>query len=186
MVKRLRTYRDLNIDQIMAEKRKSDAIIRSIDDGIVVVDNEFRVTDVNPTAARALNTESGQIQNKHFLEVVKNQMLFNYVKQSVETGRPPAIEERKSIFTVEQGEKQRHYHFQSHLCVENWLSAGGCIAFTDVTRLAELDRLKSEFVMTASHELRTPLTSIGMSVKLLLERTMERLDEKDRHFSWLL
>jgi NtrC-family two-component system sensor histidine kinase KinB len=34
--------------------------------------------------------------------------------------------------------------------------------------------------MTASHELRTPLTSIGMSIKLLLERTMEKLNEKDQ------
>ena len=181
MVKRLRTYRDLNIDQIMAEKRKSDAIIRSIDDGIVVVDNEFRVTDVNPTAAKALNTESGQIQNKHFLEVVKNEMLFNYVKQSVETGQPPSIEERKSIFTVEQGEKQRHYQFSiTPVRGKPGSLLGVVLLLRDVTRLAELDRLKSEFVMTASHELRTPLTSIGMSIKLLLERTMEKLDEKDR------
>jgi two-component system, NtrC family, sensor histidine kinase KinB len=181
MVKRLRTYRDLNIDQIMAEKRKSDAIIRSIDDGIVVIDNEFRVTDVNPTAAKALNTESGQIQNKHFLEVVKNEILFNYVKQSVLTGKPPSIEERRRIFTVEQGEKQRHYQFSiTPVRGKPGSLLGVVLLLQDVTRLAELDRLKSEFVMTASHELRTPLTSIGMSIKLLLERTMEKLDEKDR------
>ena len=36
----------------------------------------------------------------------------------------------------------------------------------DITRLKELDRLKSEFVMAASHELKTPLTSIGMCVSL--------------------
>ncbi len=181
MVKRLRAYRDLNIDQIMAEKRKSDAIIRSIDDGIVVVDNEFRVTDMNPTAVKALNIESGQIRNKHFLEVVKNEMLFNYVKQSVETGQPPSIEERKTIFTVEQGEKQHHYQFSiTPVRGKPGSLLGVVLLLRDVTRLAELDRLKSEFVMTASHELRTPLTSIGMSIKLLLERTMEKLDEKDR------
>ena len=181
MVKRLRTYRDLNIDQIMAEKRKSEAIIRSIDDGIVVVDNAFRVTDVNPTAAKALNIESGQIQNKHFLEVVKNEVIFNYVKQSIETGKPPSIEEQKMIFTVEQGEKQRHYQF-SIIPVRGKPDSllGVVLLLRDVTRLAELDRLKSEFVMTASHELRTPLTSIGMSIKLLLERTTDKLNEKDR------
>jgi NtrC-family two-component system sensor histidine kinase KinB len=181
MVKRLREYRALNINQIMAEKRKSDAIIRSIDDGIVVVDNEFRVTDVNPTAAKALNIESGHIQNKHFLEVVKNEMLFNYVKQSVETGQPYSIEEQKAIFTVEQGEKQRHYQFSiTPVRGKPDSLLGVVLLLRDVTRLAELDRLKSEFVMTASHELRTPLTSIGMSIKLLLERTMEKLNEKDR------
>jgi NtrC-family two-component system sensor histidine kinase KinB len=181
MAKKLKAYHDLNIDQIMAEKRKSDAIIRSIDDGIVVVDNEFRVTDMNPTAAKALNIESDQIQNKHFLEVVKNEMLFNYVKQSVETGQPPSIEEKKTIFTVEQGEKQRHYQFSiTPVRGKAGSLLGVVLLLRDVTRLTELDRLKSEFVMTASHELRTPLTSIGMSIKLLLERTMEKLNEKER------
>jgi NtrC-family two-component system sensor histidine kinase KinB len=103
MAKKLKAYHDLNIDQIVAEKRKSDAIIRSIDDGIVVVDKEFKVTGLNPTAAKALNIEHDQIQNKHFLEVVKNEMLFSYVKQSVETGQPPSIEE-KTIFTIKKEE----------------------------------------------------------------------------------
>jgi NtrC-family two-component system sensor histidine kinase KinB len=50
----------------------------------------------------------------------------------------------------------------------------------DVTRLREVERLKSEFVMAASHELRTPLTSIGMSVDLLQEHAAAGLAEKDR------
>ena len=57
---------------------------------------------------------------------------------------------------------------------------GVVLLLRDVTRLTELDRLKSEFVMTASHELRTPLTSIGMSIKLLLEKAMGKLNEKEQ------
>jgi len=181
MVKKLKTYRDLNIDQIMAEKRKSEAIIRSIDDGIVVVDNEFKVSGMNPTAAKALNIDPGQMQNKHFLEVVKNEQLFNYVKHSLETGQSPSIEEMKNIFTVEQGEKQHHYQFSiTPVHGKSGYQLGVVLLLRDVTRLTELDRLKSEFVMTASHELRTPLTSVGMSINLLLEKTMEKLDEKEQ------
>jgi two-component system, NtrC family, sensor histidine kinase KinB len=185
MAKKLKAYHDLNIDQILAEKRKSDAIIRSIDDGIVVVDKELKVTGINPTAAKALHIEHDQIQNKHFLEVVKNEMLFNYVKQSVETGQPPSIEERKTIFTIQEGEKQRHYQFSiTPVHGKPGSLLGVVLLLRDVTRLTEWDRLKSEFVMIASHELRTPLTSIGMSIKLLLEKAMEKLDGKEQQLLW--
>ena len=44
-------------------------------------------------------------------------------------------------------------------------------------RLAELDRVKSEFVSTVSHELRTPLTTIKALTRLLMR---EGLDETKR------
>jgi two-component system, NtrC family, sensor histidine kinase KinB len=50
----------------------------------------------------------------------------------------------------------------------------------DVTRLKELDRLKSDFVSTASHELRGPLTSIAMAVSLLRESAEKNLDARQR------
>jgi signal transduction histidine kinase len=48
-----------------------------------------------------------------------------------------------------------------------------------VERLAELDRLKSDFLATVSHELRTPVTVIE-GVGLTLERTWSGLDDATR------
>ncbi|MDP2319306.1 MAG: response regulator [Acidobacteriota bacterium] len=47
--------------------------------------------------------------------------------------------------------------------------AGAIVAFQDISRLREVDRLKDEFVSIVSHELRTPLTSIRGSVQLVLD-----------------
>lgn len=45
------------------------------------------------------------------------------------------------------------------------------IYYRDVTREAELDRMKSEFLSTAAHELRTPMASIvGFSELLMMRR----------------
>ena len=102
-----------------------------------------------------------------------------------------------SLFSVERGERKEYYQFlvqpvympaPSECEAAGDGAAGGGAAqemigvillLRDVTKLRELDRLKSEFVATASHELKTPLTSIGMSIELLEERA-EALSEEDR------
>jgi NtrC-family two-component system sensor histidine kinase KinB len=181
MTKKLKGFHDLNIEQIMAEKLKSEAIIRSIDDGIILVDAEFKVTGMNPMARRILDIQPDGPQNRHFLEVVKSEPLFHYIQQSMESGKPPSIEEREKVFTVDRNETRYHYQFSiTPVRGKKGILIGVVLLLRDVTRLTELDRLKSEFVMTASHELRTPLTSIGMSVDLLLESAVKKLSEKEQ------
>ena len=181
MAKKLKAYNRLNIKQIVAEKRKSEAIIQSIDDGIVVVDAEFKITDINPTAAEVFGVEPDKAQDGHFLEVVKSDQLFNYVKQTVQSGKSPPIEEGKNVFIVKRGERQLYYQFSiTPVNAKDGFMLGIVLLLRNVTRLKELDRLKSEFVMAASHELRTPLTSIGMSIDLLQETAMEKMNKKEQ------
>ncbi|HEX6164749.1 MAG TPA: response regulator [Vicinamibacterales bacterium] len=47
--------------------------------------------------------------------------------------------------------------------------AGCIVAFQDIAKMREVDRMKDEFVSIVSHELRTPLTSIRGSVQLVLD-----------------
>ena len=181
MVAKLKAYHNLNVGKIVAEKRKSEAIIQSIDDGIVVVDAEFKVTDINPSAAKLLDVERQGALNRHFLEVVRSEKLFNYIKESVETGSPPRIDDGHNVFTVKMDTKQKHYLFSiTPVKTEAGSMMGVVMLLRDVTTLKELDRLKSEFVMTASHELRTPLTSMGMSIDLLREGAVDKLNDKEQ------
>ena len=181
MAKKLKAFHSLNIEQMMAEKRKSESIIRSIDDGLVLIDADCKVTDMNPMAGSILQVDPEKVVSRHFLEVVKNEQLFNYIKQSIESGKPPRIEEKQKVLTVERDGGRRHFQFSlTPVHGRTGSLLGVVLLLRDVTRLAELDRLKSEFVMTASHELRTPLTSIGMSIDLLLESAPKKLNDKEQ------
>jgi len=181
MARKLKVFYNLNIEQIMAEKRKSESIIRSIDDGLVLIDAECKVTDMNPMAGTILQVEPAKMINRHFLEVVKNEQLFSYIKQSIESGEPARMEEKQKVLTVEQEGGRHHFQFSvTPVHSRTGTLSGVVLLLRDVTRLAELDRLKSEFVMTASHELRTPLTSIGLSIDLLLEKALQKLNDKEQ------
>jgi len=181
MVGKLKGFHDLNLGQVVSEKRKAEAVIQSIDDGIVVVDARFKVTGINRTAARVFGLEPAQAIERHFLDVVGNERIFSYLKQSAETGAVPEIDENNRVFSIQQGESQRHYHFSiTPVESEAGSMVGVVLLLRDVTRLKELDRLKTEFVMTASHELRTPLTGIAMSIDLLREQAMGKLDPKEQ------
>ena len=59
---------------------------------------------------------------------------------------------------------------------------GRLFTFQDVTELAELDRLKSEFVNTVSHELRTPLTSIMGYLSLVVSGQVGPLQPQQKEF----
>jgi two-component system, NtrC family, sensor histidine kinase KinB len=181
MVRSLKAFHDLNVQQILAEKQKSEAIIRSIDDGIVVIDADMRLADLNPKAEELLQVDAEECRGRHFLQVVKNETLFDHISQSLDSGQPRVIEEGQDFFAVANGQERHYYHY-SVTPVRSGADhpPGVVLVLRDVTKLKELDRLKSEFIMTASHELRTPLTGISMSIGLLVENALDKLNATER------
>lgn len=182
MAERLAAYHRLNVEKVVAEKQKSDAVMRSIEDGVIVVNDRFLVTAANPPAGRILGVDSDSMLEKHFLNCVRIEPLFDLLKQVVESGMPPDVEEGSNILSLGSEDAPRHYLYgATPVLSKGGGMLGAVLLLRDVTRLKELDRMKDEFIMTASHELKTPLQSLGMSIDLLKEGTRERLDEKQKH-----
>jgi NtrC-family two-component system sensor histidine kinase KinB len=181
MVERLKQFHDMNIGRIIAEKRKSEAIIRSVDDGIAVVDDNFLITNLNPAAAKIFGVLPEDSLEKHILEVMRDEKLFGFLKETLASGLPPHVEEGDDILIIKTGEAARHYQVAIvPMRTPSGVIPGVVLMLRDITRLRELDRLKSEFVMTASHELRTPLTSLNMAVNLLRKSAETKLTDQER------
>jgi NtrC-family two-component system sensor histidine kinase KinB len=181
MAAELRSYRDLNIETIMAEQRKSKAILQSIDDGLLVVDGDYDVINMNPTAEWVLGVRRDEVEGRHVLDALRNERLFQQIRETIESGETSAPSEPSDTLTVEREGDTRHFQFVVNPVRDTddeMLAA--ILLLRDVTKLKKLNRLKSEFVATASHELKTPLTSIGMSVRLLNDRHGDDLEERDR------
>jgi NtrC-family two-component system sensor histidine kinase KinB len=181
MARQLRRFHELNIGEIMAEKKKSETIIQTIDDGIVVLDPEARVTDLNLKAAEILGVEPADFRGQHFLELLANEEVFRQLKKVLAEGKLPPAGGEENTLTVEKGEDRRHYQFLiSPIQHKPGRIQGAVLLLRDVTRLKELNQLKSEFIMKASHELKNPLTGLTMNIALLRESASDSLKDKER------
>ena len=178
MSQKLKAFRDLNVGKVIVEKQRSDAIVQSIADGIIVVDSELKIIAINPMAANIGNVKSMLATNNHFLDVFSDRTLYQHLRQTAETGKSPQLED--DILTVERDKRIQYYKFAiTPVVTEAERVVGAILLLQDVTKLKELDNLKSEFVATASHELRTPLTGMAMSLNLLVETTEDKLSESE-------
>jgi NtrC-family two-component system sensor histidine kinase KinB len=177
MAGRLGEYHRMNLERIVAEERKSEAVLQSIDEGVLVAGPDFRILNLNPMAAGILQVSKSDILGRHFLEVLGDERLFALVREAVETGKAPEGAEIREIEA--KGRGARHYSCSATPVLSGQDAVlGAVLLLRDVTRAMEMDRMKSEFIMTASHELRTPLHSLGMSIELLAEGVRDSISPR--------
>ncbi len=183
MASQLRAYRDMNVERIVAEKQRSDAILQSIDDGLILLDDSLIVRRINPSAARAIGIHGEEVRDRPLLELVEDERFLEAVRGAAAgtAASYPRSSVADDILELHDQEVPRYFQYSvTPVALSSGARIGVVIVLRDVTKLRELDRLKSEFVMTASHELRTPLTSIEMSLDLLAENARDRLEPRER------
>ncbi len=181
MSQKLKGFHELNVNRLLAEKRRGEAIIRSISDGLIMADAQLKIIAVNPMAAQMLEISSEEVKGQPCFDLLPASALYTHMKTVAETGRPPELSEEQSTLAVRRGDRTEFYRFSiTPVKTEQDQMLGVVLLLQDITKLTELDRLKSEFVMTASHELRTPLTSIGMSIGLLMEGASPKLSDQEQ------
>lgn len=153
------------LEEISAEKRKAEAVLTHMSDGVLAVDRQGRVLVVNP-AARALLGVTGDAQGRALGEVVGEPALTAALVAAVETGA-----EQECRFARPGGGVLRArvapLPDQEH-------GVGGAVSIIrDVSQEERLEAMRREFVANVSHELRTPLTTVKSYVETLLDEGME-------------
>ena len=180
MTERLRQYDEINIDKIIGEKRKSEVIVDSITDGLIMTDASYTTLHVNRLVADLFGfTEEGAI-GKPVASYIADERLLRLIQDATE-GEGPLPDHRLAFLPIEREGKM--YFFRpkvTSLKDREGRLYGVLTLLQDITQFKELDRLKSDFIATVSHEFRTPVTSINMSVDILDQELLGPLSPKQK------
>lgn len=181
MLEQLRRYEAMNLENLLLEKRKAQAIVESITTPILVVGNEMRIVLVNAAALRLFRKPiNSALEGDDVTNLTDDENIVAKMRSVVAGGE--GSEEgtaSQSLTWVTESEGMERYYLVQMIPLKASGSTGGAIAvFADVTEFKELDRLKSEFLARISHEFRTPLSSILMSIDILREGLLGEINDR--------
>ena len=176
MAEALREHQATNIDELLAGQQRLQAVLDSIDDGLLMIDRDGRLEHLNPVAQRQLGWESDRLGQG--LGVALERPELDDQLQLVLRGG--TLERAPEDLSIEVDGESRLLtfsltpvsHTQGHIL-------GAVMVLHDVTEQRAFERVRSEFVLRASHELRTPVTGMHMAFGLFRERAHFAKDSRE-------
>ncbi|WP_392893001.1 KinB sensor domain-containing domain [Pseudomonas migulae] len=176
MAEALRQHQATNVDELLAGQQRLQAVLDSIDDGLLMIDRDGHLEHLNPVAQRQLGWDSDRL-GQGLGSALERPELDQQLKLVLRGGTLERAPEDLSI-EVDGESRLLTYsltpvsHTQGHIL-------GAVMVLHDVTEQRAFERVRSEFVLRASHELRTPVTGMHMAFGLFRERAKFAEDSRE-------
>lgn len=181
ITERLETESQIKTALAEAEEAKdqTDLILKSVADGLVVVDLRGRLTMMNRAAEMIVRSPLQEVISRPISSVFSEKRFIGQICAILAGLREVQVME----WTVFSSGSEQDQTIQAHsgpiISREGELT-GVIVVLRDISRERELDRMKNEFISTAAHELRTPLTAVMGFTELLLNQARFGLEDSAR------
>ena len=169
MAERLEYFESGNLNKLMFEKRRAEAVINSMKDASIGIDKNNVILFANFQALQLLGLHSEEVLGRNANELKNKNDLFRFLIDT-NTAAPfkIAIENRENYFVKEVVEVTQDEERSRVIVLKN------------ITSFKELDVAKTNFISTVSHELKTPLASSDFSLKLLKDERISKLSPEQK------
>ncbi|KPX16602.1 Sensory box histidine kinase [Pseudomonas amygdali pv. dendropanacis] len=167
MAEALRQHQATNIDELLAGQQRLQAVLDSIDDGLLMIDRQGHLEHLNPVAQRQLGWDESRL-GQSLGDALGRPELDEQLHLVLRGG---TLERAPEDLAIEiDGESRLLTYSMTPVSHTKGHILGAVMVLHDVTEQRAFERVRSEFVLRASHELRTPVTGMHMAFGLLQER----------------
>jgi len=167
MAEALRRHQVTNVDELLAGQQRLQAVLDSIDDGLLMIDRQGKLEHLNPVAQRQLGWEEDRL-GLGLGDALGRPELDEQLYLVLRGG---TLERAPEDLSIEiDGEARLLTYSLTPVSHTKGHILGAVMVLHDVTEQRAFERVRSEFVLRASHELRTPVTGMHMAFGLLQER----------------
>jgi len=160
---------DLRLRTIGSQHAQLQAVFGSMVEGVITVDGQGRLKEINRAGARLLGIDPDQAKGRDLVLAIRNTSLQRLIMDAL-AGEDPV--EGEFVLT---DERAREKFFQAH-GVE-LPGQGALLVINEVTSLRQLEKVRRDFVANVSHELKTPITSIEGFAETLQDGALEEAEE---------
>jgi two-component system phosphate regulon sensor histidine kinase PhoR len=150
------TSLDDRIQTITRQRNELTAILVSLNEGVIAVDNNEKVISLNPAASKILNITQESARGCYIHQIVRNSTLQKFLTSTLSSK-----DRTESAFSLPTLDGELYIQAYGTVLIDHDTNPQGAVlVLNDITRIRKLENLRKEFVSNVSHELRTPLTSI--------------------------
>lgn len=173
---------------IRDEKLKSSAIVSSIDDAVILIDNNNIIQIFNPAAETLIGWKSDEAVGIDYRSVVKltNEKGEQYSEQEhpffkVYQAKNPVRDDQAILLKKNNSSISVDISI-SPLIDTNDNVSGAVGVFRNVDEQRKQEKQRADFISTASHEMRTPVAAIEGYLALALNDKVCHIDEKAKSY----
>ncbi|HOW27476.1 MAG TPA: ATP-binding protein [Elusimicrobiota bacterium] len=180
MTKELKSYAAMQLEHLLAEKTKTEAIVFSIVDGLIMTDHQGLIEFINHRARQILGitAEYQSLLKKPLWDFIPHTEALDVLWDITQN---PQDNTAREIDLSETGYRRVFKVFSEVVRTPTrGEDIGVVIILHDVTLEKEIEQMKEDFLHSITHDLRNPMTSIRGFLKFLLDELGGPLTEQQR------
>ncbi|MCC7222984.1 MAG: HAMP domain-containing protein [Chitinophagales bacterium] len=185
MAEKLQEYNNSNLAKLMMEKTRIETLINNMNDPVISLDEKQNILFINSEALKISGLKHEDVAGKSAQEIAVHNDLIRVLIQEI---LKPNKSENKQQQPLKIFADNKESFFEKEIIPITIVPTaesqpkhiGDVIILRNITLFKELDFAKTNFIATISHELKTPISSILMSLDLLNNERIGKINSEQQ------